>query len=74
MSSSGCLSAVRLAQSGRLRHFLAGARILPRGGGNAPGAPATEDVFDRDNPNPRRASELAGEQLAARGVSVAAMR
>ena len=43
--------------------------------GNAgPGRPATEAVLDRDHPNPRRASELAGERVAARGVSVAAMR
>ncbi len=43
-------------------------------GSGAPGEPATEAVFDRNNPNPRRASELAGERVAARGVSIAAMR
>ena len=43
-------------------------------GAGAPGEPATEAVLDRNNPNPRRASELAGERVAARGVSVAAMR
>jgi nucleoside-diphosphate-sugar epimerase len=35
---------------------------------------ATEDVFDRDNPNPRRLSELTGQKLAQQGVSVAAVR
>ena len=43
-------------------------------GSAAPGALAVEDVFDRDNPNPRRLSELAGEEVATRGVSVAIMR
>ena len=43
-------------------------------GSAAPGEPATEAVLDRENPNPRRASELAGERMAARGVSVAAVR
>lgn len=38
------------------------------------GVPATEDVLDRDHPNPRRLSELTGEELAKRGVSVAAVR
>ncbi|WP_375380941.1 SDR family oxidoreductase [uncultured Sphingomonas sp.] len=39
-----------------------------------PGQIAVETSFDRNNPNPRRASELAGEKVAARGVSVAAVR
>lgn len=43
-------------------------------GSPGPGALAVEDVFDRDNPNPRRLSELAGEEAAARGVSVAVVR
>lgn len=43
-------------------------------GSPGPGQPATEDVFDRDNPNPRRQSELTGEELAKRGVSVAVVR
>lgn len=43
-------------------------------GSSGPGVLATEDVFDRDNPNPRRLSELTGEEVARRGVSVAAMR
>lgn len=43
-------------------------------GSNGPGVPATEDRFDRDNPNPRKISELAGEAAAALGASVAAVR
>lgn len=43
-------------------------------GSREPGALATEDVFDRDNPNPRRLSELTGEEIAQRGVSVAVVR
>ena len=43
-------------------------------GNGAPGQPATEQRFDRDNPNPRRVSELAGEAVAAKGVSVAVVR
>ncbi len=45
------------------------------GMGNAvPGQPATEDHFNRDHPNPRAASELAAEAVAARGVSVSVVR
>jgi nucleoside-diphosphate-sugar epimerase len=40
----------------------------------APGQIATENVFDRNNPNPRRISELTGEAVARRGVSVAIVR
>ena len=43
-------------------------------GSRGPGEPATEDVFDRDNVNPRRLSELSGEEVAKRGVSVAVVR
>ena len=43
-------------------------------GSSKPGALATEDVFDAQNPNPRRLSELAGEEAAERGVSVAVVR
>lgn len=43
-------------------------------GSPGPGVPATEDVIDRDNPNPRRLSELTGEQVARRGASVAVVR
>ena len=43
--------------------------------GNAgPGKPALEAVLDGELPIPRVASELAGERVAALGVSVAAMR
>ncbi|HEY0779825.1 MAG TPA: SDR family oxidoreductase, partial [Gemmatirosa sp.] len=43
-------------------------------GSREPGAIAVEDVFDRDNPNPRRLSELTGADAAMRGVSVAVVR
>ena len=38
------------------------------------GEPAREDLFDRDHPNPRRLSELTGEEVAQGGVSVAVVR
>jgi nucleoside-diphosphate-sugar epimerase len=40
----------------------------------APGQPATEDHFDLDHPNPRKASEVAGASVAARGVNVSVVR
>lgn len=43
-------------------------------GAPGPGVPAVETVFDRENPNPRRISEITGEEVAARGVSVAVVR
>ena len=43
-------------------------------GSPGPGQLASEDVFDRENPNPRRLSELTGEKIAQQGVSVAAVR
>lgn len=43
-------------------------------GSAGPGITATEDVFDRENANPRRLSELTGEKVAQRGVSVAVVR
>ncbi len=43
-------------------------------GSPGPGELAVEDVFDRDNFNPRRLSELTGEAIAQRGVSVAIVR
>ena len=43
-------------------------------GSPGPGELAVETAFDRDNLNPRRQSELAGEQAAKRGVSVAVVR
>lgn len=43
-------------------------------GSAAPGQIAIEQRFDRDNPNPRRLSELTGEAVAGKGVSVAVVR
>ncbi len=43
-------------------------------GSTEPGRPATEDVVDWNSPIPRIASERAGAEQAARGVSVAIMR
>ena len=43
-------------------------------GSAEPGRSATEDVVDWNNPNPRIASERAGAEQAARGVSVAVVR
>lgn len=39
-----------------------------------PGQPATEDFFNPDHPNPRKASELAGMALLERGINVSVMR
>jgi nucleoside-diphosphate-sugar epimerase len=45
------------------------------GMGNAvPGQPATEENFNPNHPNPRKASELAGVSVAARGVNVTVVR
>ncbi len=43
-------------------------------GAPGPGEVAVETMFDHNNPNPRRLSELTGEDVAKRGVSVAVMR
>ena len=43
-------------------------------GNGAPGETALEQRFDRNNANPRKLSEMAGEAVAARGVSVAVVR
>lgn len=43
-------------------------------GNGEPGQPAIEQQFDRGNANPRRLSELTGEAVAAKGVSVAVVR
>jgi nucleoside-diphosphate-sugar epimerase len=40
----------------------------------APGELATEDYFDPNHPNPRKASELAGVSLLERGVNVSVVR
>ena len=45
------------------------------GVGNAlPAQPATEDHFDPNHPNPRKASEVAGASVAERGVNVSVVR
>jgi nucleoside-diphosphate-sugar epimerase len=45
------------------------------GMGNAvPGQPATEDHFDANHPNPRKASEVAGASVAERGANVSVVR
>ena len=45
------------------------------GMGNAvPGQPGTEDYFDPNHPNPRKASEVAGASMAERGVNVSVVR
>lgn len=45
------------------------------GMGNAEeGQPATEDVFNINHPNPRKASELAGAAMSAAGVNVSVVR
>ena len=45
------------------------------GMGNAEnGRPATEDAFNRSNPHPRKASELAGAVVSATGVNVSVVR
>jgi nucleoside-diphosphate-sugar epimerase len=45
------------------------------GMGNAvPGQPATEDHFNLNHPNPRKASEVAGVAVAERGVNVSVVR
>lgn len=38
------------------------------------GEPAREDVFDADNPNPRTASELAGQEQLEAGVNLGVVR
>jgi len=43
-------------------------------GSSVPGKPATEDVFNKDHPNPRSASEIAGEEMLAAGVAISVMR
>jgi nucleoside-diphosphate-sugar epimerase len=43
-------------------------------GATEPGRLATEDVIDVNNPNPRVASELAGQEMAEAGVKVVVVR
>jgi nucleoside-diphosphate-sugar epimerase len=59
-----------LAGSDRLLAITSGTGI----GSPGPGRLATEDVFDASHPNPRIASELAGQEAAAAGTKVAVVR
>jgi nucleoside-diphosphate-sugar epimerase len=43
-------------------------------GNAAPGQPATEDHFNPNHSNPRKASEVAGVSVAERGVNVSVVR
>lgn len=43
-------------------------------GSGAHGEPAREDVFNREHPNPRAASEIAGNALLDAGVNVSVVR
>ncbi len=43
-------------------------------GTRIPGQPSVEDHFDPDNPNPRKATEMAGLAVADRGVNVSVVR
>ncbi len=43
-------------------------------GSAGPGQPATEDHFDLQHPNPRTASEMMADAVAARGVRVSVVR
>lgn len=43
-------------------------------GSRGQGQTATEDYYDADNPNPRKASEVAGQLVGERGVNVSVVR
>ena len=43
-------------------------------GSAGPGKPADEDIFDAAHPNPRSASEIAGNTMLDQGVNVSVMR
>ncbi|MBB3772188.1 nucleoside-diphosphate-sugar epimerase [Angulomicrobium tetraedrale] len=66
------IEAIGAALSGTGKPFLVTSGVGM--GSEAPGQIAIEQRFDRDNPNPRRLSELAGEAVAAKGVSVVVVR
>jgi nucleoside-diphosphate-sugar epimerase len=59
-----------LAGSDRLLIITSGTGM----GSAAPGQPATEDIFNPNHPNPRKASELAGVSVSATGVNVSVVR
>ena len=66
------IEAIGAALAGSSRPF-----IITSGtgmGNSGLGKLALESVFDRENPNPRRLSELTGEAISKQGVSVAVMR
>jgi nucleoside-diphosphate-sugar epimerase len=43
-------------------------------GNTVPGQPGTEDKFNPEHPNPRKASEVAGAAMLERGVNVSVVR
>ncbi len=59
-----------LAGSDRLLAITSGTGLGTAG----PGRPASEDIYDGNHPNPRKASEEAGQALARTGVKVAVIR
>jgi nucleoside-diphosphate-sugar epimerase len=66
------IEALGAALAGSDRHL-----IITSGtgmGGSVPGQPATEDVFNPNHPNPRKASEIAGAAVSATGVNVSVVR
>jgi nucleoside-diphosphate-sugar epimerase len=66
------IEALGAALSGSDRHLII---TSGTGMGNAvPGQPATEDIFNPNHPNPRKASELAGVAVSASGVNVSVVR
>jgi nucleoside-diphosphate-sugar epimerase len=66
------IEAIGDALSGSGKPFLITSGVVM--GSAAPGQIAIEQRFDRDNPNPRRLSELTGEAVSGKGVSVAVVR
>jgi nucleoside-diphosphate-sugar epimerase len=66
------IAALGAALTGSDRPFLVTSGVGMGSPGH--GQPATEDVFNLEHPNPRRASELAAGALAADGVNVSVVR